>query len=77
MKGDVGPAETRHVGIRGWSGRVRGRGQQGHAGMEPVVCIERVERSGRVLGVVVGELGHGQEAGPVGLLVVAVHPQVL
>ena len=45
--------------------------------METVVCVERGESSGRMFRVFVAELGHGKEAGLVGLLVVAVHPQVL
>ena len=45
--------------------------------MEPVVCVERAQSSGGVLTVVVGELCHGEKAGPVGLLEVAVRPQVL
>ena len=45
--------------------------------MEPVVRVERGQRCGRVFGVVVGKLGHRQEAGLVGLLVVAIHIQPL
>ena len=45
--------------------------------MEPVVRVERAECSGRMSGVVIGELGQRKKAGPVGLLVVTIHPQVL
>ena len=45
--------------------------------MEPVVCVERAEGSSRMLGVFIGKLGQRKEAGPVGLLVVTIHPQVL
>ena len=45
--------------------------------MEPVVCVERGHRCSRIIRVVVGKLGHGQEASPVGLLVLAIHVKVL
>ena len=45
--------------------------------MEPVVGEVRGEGGGRELGFVVVELRHGKEAGPVGLLVVAVDPKIL
>ena len=77
MKGDLRLAELLHVRVRGWGLGVWGWGKQGHFGMEPVVCVERGQRCSRVSGVVVGKLGHGQEAGPVGLLVVAIHAKIL
>ena len=45
--------------------------------MEPVVGEKRAEGGGRMFGVVVAEFCQGKEAGLVGLLVVAVHSQVL
>ena len=45
--------------------------------MEPVVREKRGEGCGRMLRVIVGEFCQREEAGPVGLLVVAVHSQVL
>ena len=45
--------------------------------MEPVVGEEGAEGSGRMFGVVVTEFCQRKETGPVGLLVVAVHSQVL
>ena len=45
--------------------------------METVVCVERAQCRGRMLGVVVAEFCHGKQVGPVGLLVIAVHAQVL
>ena len=45
--------------------------------MEPVVREKRGQGCGRMLRVVVGEFCEREEAGPVGLLVVAKHAQVL
>ena len=45
--------------------------------MEPVVCEKRGQGSGRMLGVVVREFCQGEEAGLVGLLVVAIDAKVL
>ena len=45
--------------------------------MKPVVRVEQGQRCSRVFGVVVEKLGHGQEAGPVGLLEVAIHAKIL
>ena len=45
--------------------------------MEPVIGEKRGQGSGRMLRVVVGEFSQREEAGPVGLLVVAVHAKVL
>ena len=73
----LGLAEPEHVGIRGWGGGFGGGRQQRHFGMEPVVRVEWAHCRGRVLGVVIGELCHGKEAGLVSLLVVTIHAQVL
>ena len=72
LEGDLGLAESPHVGIRGWSGGLGRSGKPGHSGMEPVVRVERAQCRGRMLGVVVAEFCHGKQVGPVGLLVVAV-----
>ena len=78
MKCDLRLAELLHVRVHGWGFWVGGWGKQGQLGMEPVVRVERGQRCSRVFGVVVGKLGHGQEeAGPVGLLVVAIHAKIL
>ena len=45
--------------------------------MEPVVSEEGGQGSGRMLGIVIAEFCHVQEAGPVRLLVVAIDPKVL
>ena len=75
--GDLRLAELLHVRVRGWGLGIWGWGKQGHVRMEPVIRVERGQRCGRVFGVVVGKLGHGQEAGPVGLLIVAIHAKIL
>ena len=77
MKIDLRLAEPLHVRVRGWGVGGWGWGEQGHLGMEPVVRVERVEGSGRMLGVVIGKLGQRGKAGLVCLLVVTIHPQVL
>ena len=77
MKDRLGLADPEDVRIRGWSGRIRGGGKEGHFGMEPVVCIKRADGSGIMFGVVIGKLGQREKAGPVCLLVVTIHPQVL
>ena len=73
----LGFAKPLHVRIGGRGARTWGWGKQGHAGMEPVVREERGQRYGRMLGIVVREFCLGEEAGPVGLLVVAEHAKVL
>ena len=45
--------------------------------MEAIFREEWGESGSRVFGVVVGEFRHGEEAGPVGLLVVAIDAKVL
>ena len=45
--------------------------------LEPVVGEKRAQSGGRMLGVVVAKFCQGKEAGQVGLLVVALHSQVL
>ena len=65
------------VGIRDWGCGVSKGAEEGHAGMEAVVGEERGEEGSRVLGIIIAELGQGKEAGPIGLLVVAVDSQGL
>ena len=69
--------EILDVGIRGWGSGVRRGGEEGHAGMEAIVGKKRGEGGSRVFEIVVAELRQGKDAGPVGLLVVAVDSQVL
>ena len=45
--------------------------------METVVCVERAQCRGRMLGVVVAEFCQWEEASPVGLLVVCIDAEVL
>ena len=45
--------------------------------MVPVVYVERARGCGRVPGVVIGEIWQTEEASLVGLLVVAIHSEVL
>ena len=71
------PLETYDVGIRGWGPRVWRGWEEGYAGMETVVCEERGEGGSRGFGIVVAEFCQGEEAGPVGLLIVAVDSKVL
>ena len=77
MTHNLGLAKTLHVGISGWGAGGWGRREQGHPRVEPVVGEKWCKSGGRMLGVIVAEFCHGKEAGPVGLLVVAVHAQVL
>ena len=45
--------------------------------MEPVIREEGEKCRGRMFGIVVAELGQWEEAGPVGLLIVAVDSKIL
>ena len=65
------------VRVRGSGLGLRGGGEKGHAGMEPVVGEERGEGGSRMFGVVVAELRQWKEAGPIGLLIVAVDAKIL
>ena len=77
MKSGLGFPKLRHVGVGSWGRGIGERREQGHAGMEPIVGEERGESGSRVFGVIIREFRHGEEAGPVGLLAVAVDSQVL
>ena len=46
--------------------------QQGHARMKSVVGEERSQSCGRMTGIIVTELCHGEESGPISLLEVTV-----
>ena len=72
MKNHLGVLQLIDIGIRGWGPGVGISWEQGHAGVEPVVGEERGQGGSRVFGVVVAELRQGEEAGLVGLLIVAV-----
>ena len=55
-----------HVRVRGWGLGLRGGGEKGHVGMEPVVGEERGEGGCRMFGIVVAELRQWKEEGRVG-----------
>ena len=80
MEGDLALADPKHVGVRGWGlGPQECRfgtagGEQGHSRMVSVVGGKRGLSGGRMFGIVVGEFCQGEEAGPVGLPIVHVHP---
>ena len=61
-----------HVRIcrRGWG--VWGGREEGELGMETVVGEKRGQGSGRMQGIVVGKLCHGQQTRPIRLLVIGV-----
>lgn len=77
LKDNLGLLELLDVGVRGWGWRIGRCGKEGHAGMETVVGEEGGEGGSGVLGIVVAEFRQGKEAGPVGLLIVAVDAEVL
>ena len=66
-----------YVGVGLWGGGIGGWGEQGHAGVEPIIGEERSQSSGRMARIVVAEFCHVEEACPIGLLVVAVDSKVL
>ena len=72
LKNHLGLLELVDIGIRGWGSGVWIGWEQGRAGVEPVVGEERGQGGSRVFGVFVAELRRGEEAGLVGLLIVAV-----
>ena len=73
----MGLTKPLHVGIggRGWGGW--GGREQGHSWVVTIVREKRGEGCEKMLGIVVGEFCQGEETGLVGLLVVAVHAQIL
>ena len=77
MKDNLYSLKIFHVRDRGWGLGLRGGGEKGHAGMEPVVSEERGEGGSRMFGIVVAELRQWKEAGPIGLLIVAVDAKIL
>ena len=66
-----------YVGVGCWGDEIGGGGEQGHAGMEPIIGEERGQSSGRMARIVVAEFCHVDEACPICLLVVAVDSKVL
>ena len=66
-----------YVRVGCWGGGIGGGGEQGHAGMEPIIGEERGQSSGRMSRIVVAQFCHVDEACPIYLLVVAVDPKVL
>ena len=61
------------IGICGWGFGIGIGWEQGHARMETVVGEERGQGGSRMFRVVVAKLRQGEEAGRVGLLIVAVY----
>ena len=76
LKSILSIPKLRHVGIGCWGSGMGGWREEGHAEMEAIVGEEWGESGSRVFGVVIGEFRHGEEAGLVGLLVVAVDAKV-
>ena len=77
MKDDLGFPKALNIRISCWGRGIRGGWEQRHPRVEPVVGEKRAQSGGRMLRIVIAEFCHGEEAGPVGLLVVAIDAQVL
>lgn len=73
---ELEPPDAAYVRIGSRSLRVYGGGEEGHPRVEPVIGEKRGKGGGKMFGIVLGEFRHRDEAGLVGLLVVALDAKV-
>ena len=77
LKDNLGLLELYNVRVRGRCRSLIGCRKEGHARMETVIGEEGGKCRGRVFRIIVAEFSQWEEAGPVGLLIVAVDSKIL